>query len=397
MKAENNPYRPGAGMSPPELSGRDDLLESSRVAFARLRNDSPVKSIIMHGLRGVGKTVLLNKMFHQAEDKGVVSIHVEVQDEKASLLNLMAPAMTSALDTLSQKTGKRERVAGAIDFLRNSVKAVELKAQAVGSLRVEMHDKKVSASEDLDADLTELLRAVGEAADEQGTAFALFVDEIQNLPVNSLESLIAAIHRANQLSLPVILVAAGLPQILEKSGRAKSYAERLLDFEEVDNLSNDAAMAALVLPAQERDVEYEDGAISEILEMTDGYPYFLQEWGKHCWNAAPRSPISVEDVRRATVTAQAALDANFFRVRTARISNSERGYMRAMAALGPGPYKSREIAEKLGRDVSSVAPVRGRLIAKGMIYSPAYGATAFTVPLFDGFMRRVMPDFEGTD
>ena len=397
MKPEENPYRPGAGMSPPELSGRDDLLESIRVSFARLRNGSPAKSIVMYGLRGVGKTVLLNEARRHAKEKGVVSVQMEVKEEDDSLPRLIAPAMISALGTLSQKAGKGDRLANAGNFFMNFVEAFEIKLPAGGGFRVEMRSRGTAASGDLDTDLTELLGAVGEAAGEQETEFAMFIDEIQDLSDDHLTSLIVAIHRVNQMSLPVILVGAGLPQILKKAGRAKSYAERLLNFEEVDSLDDDAARAALVLPARERGVEYEDGAISEILETTRGYPYFLQEWGMHCWNIAPRSPIRAEDARQATAAAQSELDDGFFRVRLARINASELRYMRAMAELGPGPHRSGEIAKRLGRKVNSVSPVRDNLITKGMIYSPDYGDTAFTVPLFDDFMRRVMPDFEGTD
>jgi hypothetical protein len=202
--------------------------------------------------------------------------------------------------------------------------------------------------------------------------------------------LIVALHSASQDQLPVTLVAAGLPQLVGQTGRAKPYAERLFEFAPVDRLDEAAAKVALTVPAHKAGVDYAAGAVSEILAQTLGYPYFLQEWGKQSWNVAEASPIDVEDARRGSVQALAELDASFFRVRFDRLTPAEKRYMRAMAELGPGPHRSGDIADVLGRKVTTVAPIRNPLIAKGMTYSPAHGDTAFTVPLFDGFMKRIM-------
>jgi hypothetical protein len=218
----------------------------------------------------------------------------------------------------------------------------------------------------------------------------LFIDELQYVHDDQLASLIRALHSASQRQLPMTMLAAGLPQLIGQMGRAKSYAERLFEFVPIDRLDDEAARAALSVPAEREGVAFTPGAIAEILRHTRGYPYFLQEWGRHAWNVAQTSPISRADARRATVLALAELDAGFFRVRFDRLTPTEKRYLGAMAELGPGPHRSGDIAERLGKSVTSVAPVRSELIAKGMIYSPAHGDTAFTVPLFDGFMTRIV-------
>jgi hypothetical protein len=246
-------------------------------------------------------------------------------------------------------------------------------------------------SGDLEHDLTALLEAAGEAAQRGGTALALFVDELQYVPEPQLASLITALHRCAQRRLPIALVGAGLPQLRGRSGKAKSYAERLFEFPEVGPLTAEAARQALQTPAARHGVAYLDEALDEILRQTRAYPYFIQEWGKHCWDAAAASPITRADVDRATETAVAELDASFFRVRFDRLTPSEKRYLRAMAELGPGPHRSGDIADELDTKVQSVAPIRAALIGKGMVYSPGHGDTAFTVPLFDQFMRRAVP------
>jgi hypothetical protein len=243
----------------------------------------------------------------------------------------------------------------------------------------------------LDADLISLFQVVGEAARENHTVLVLFVDELQYVPEEQLAALITALHRCAQRQLPVTLIGAGLPQLQGQMGRAKSYAERLFEFTPVKQLPDTAARQAITAPAQRSGVAYEEPALQEILRQTEGYPYFLQEWGKHSWTCAQNSPITLADVNTATTQALAELDASFFRVRLDRLTPSEKRYLRAMAQLGPGPHRSGDIANALGREVQTVAPIRAKLIEKGMVYSPAHGDTGFTVPLFDAYMRRVMP------
>jgi hypothetical protein len=254
-------------------------------------------------------------------------------------------------------------------------------------------EQGLADSGDLDTDLTDLITCIGKAGQEYHTAIVLFIDELQYVPRDQLASLIRALHIANQHQLPITMIAAGLPQVIGQMGRAKSYAERLFEFVPIDRLDDKAARAALCVPAHKEGVAFKEAAIAEILQQTVGYPYFLQEWGKNSWNIAKVSPISGADAKKATNLALAELDNSFFRVRFDRLTPKEKRYLRAMAELGGGPHRSGDIAEKLGKIVTATAPVRNGLINKGMIYSPAHGDTAFTVPLFDGFMKRTMREF----
>jgi len=239
-----------------------------------------------------------------------------------------------------------------------------------------------------------LLRAVGEACKAADVALAMFIDELQYVPEEQLAALIASLHRTNQDRLPVILIGAGLPQLRGRMGNAKSYAERLFDVPEIGPLQRKDAKLAIERPAQKEGVQFEKTAIERILNETHGYPYFLQEWGKHVWEVASNSPITAQDVERASQSTIADLDEGFFRVRFNRMRPSGKRYLRAMAKLGPGPHRSGDIAHIMGRRVTSLGPTRSQLIAKGMVWSPSHGDTAFTVPLFDEFMKRIMPDLD---
>ena len=343
-------------------------------------------------MRGVGKTVLLNRIRLDAEARGIVGVHIEAPEGR-SLPALLAPALRASLMQLDRGEALKAASRKALSALAGFVSSLKLKYQ---DLQVGMDLtalKGLADSGDLDNDLSELLAAVGEAAAEQKTAIVLFIDELQYVVEDQLAALIMALHGASQRQLPVTMVAAGLPQLLGQMGRAKSYAERLFEYVPIDRLDPHAATAALCLPAEREGVTFSPEAVAEILDKTEGYPYFLQEWGKHSWNVADRSPIRLEDARLANDRAIAELDASFFHVRFDRLSPSEKNYMRAMAELGPGPHRSGDIADLLGRKVTAVAPIRGKLIWKGMAYGPSHGDTAFTVPLFDEFMKRIMPNF----
>ncbi len=390
MDPVTNPFAPGAGAPPPELAGRDELLEAVRVALARVRAGRPTKSILMVGLRGVGKTVLLDRMRDDAEGDGIHTLRMEAPEGR-SLPGLLAPSLRVALLRLS-----RHAKAGAL--AKRSLRAL---AGFASALKVKYKDIEVgfdydpepglADNGDLEHDLQALLETVGEAAKKAGTAVAMFIDELQYVPEEELAALITSLHRVAQRSLPVVLVGAGLPQLRGRMGRAKSYAERLFDFPEIGPLPPAAAKRAIERPAREQGVAVSAQALDRIVKRTMGYPYFLQEWGKHAWDAAEKSPITPADVERASKTAIAALDESFFRVRFDRLTPTERRYLRAMAELGPGPHRSGDIADQLGRKVTSLGPTRNTLISKGMIWSPNHGDTAFTVPLFDEFMRRIMP------
>jgi len=388
-----NPYAPGAGTSPPELAGRDALIERAAIALHRIAHGRAAQSMILYGLRGVGKTVLLRRISDDAEREGLVTVEIEAPEDR-SLPATLAPALRASLIRLSFSEAGKQAVNRALGALASFVRAAKLKYGDVEfSVDIEALPG-VADSGELENDLVDLLLSVGEAAKARETAVVLVVDELQYIQEEQLAALISALHRANQKQLPVTLVGAGLPQVLGQMGRAKSYAERLFEFVPIGPLDAAAAERALRVPAHDEGVEFDAGAIEEILTRTEGYPYFLQEWGKHAWRESPSSPIRREDAERATQVAIAELDASFFQVRFDRLTPAEKRYMRAMAELGPGPHRSSEIAALLQREMSAVAPIRNRLIAKGMIYSPAYGDTAFTVPLFDSFMRRIMPEFE---
>jgi len=390
MDLRRNPYAPGAGAPPPQLAGRDVLIERAAVALDRIRDGRYDKSLILIGLRGVGKTVLLNRIQLDAEQRGILGVRLEAPEDR-SLPGILAPAMRASLLKLDRAraataTGKRamRALAGFIGAMKLKFGDVEMGLEVSPELGL-------ADSGDLDVDLTDLLVSVGEAAKERSSAFAIFVDELQYVEEDQLAALITALHRCAQRQLPITLLGAGLPQIVGQTGRAKSYAERLFDFPAVGALDDVAARLALTAPAAKEGVVFEPAALDEILMQTRGYPYFLQEWGKHAWSVAPASPITEEHVRAATIQATADLDASFFRVRFDRLTPAEKNYLRAMASLGPGPHRSGDIAEVLGRKVNALGPTRSALIGKGMVYSPGHGDTAFTVPLFDQFMKRMMP------
>lgn len=393
MDPRKNPYAPGAGTPPPELAGRGDLLERSAIALDRIRERRAARSFIFYGLRGVGKTVLLNKVRQDAEGRGFSCVWIEAPEDR-SLPALLAPALRAALIKLSSGEAVRASLENALVSLASFVGAMKIKYNDIEVVMDYKPKKGLADSGDLESDLADLLANVGTAALESRTAMVLFVDELQYVKEEQLAALITALHRTGQNQLPVTMVAAGLPQLLGQTGRAKSYAERLFEFVHVDSLDEAAARDALCVPADKEGVMYEAKAITEIQQQTKGYPYFLQEWGKHSWDLADGSPIKFEDASRATTAALAALDNSFFRVRFDRLTPAEKKYMRAMAELGPGPHRSGDIAHLLSKHVSTVAPMRNTLISKGMVYSPAHGDTAFTVPLFDGFMKRIMPRFE---
>jgi hypothetical protein len=388
MDPRKNPYAPGAGTPPPELAGRNELIERAAIALDRIRAGRAARSLTLHGLRGVGKTVLLNRIETDAEARGFACVKVEAPEDR-SLPALLTPALRVALLRLDRGKRMRANLARAGRALAGFAKALKVKYRDIEVSTDFEPERGLADSGDLDTDLTDLLATVGAAARECRTGVVLFIDELQYVHEDQLASLIRALHSASQRQLPMTMLAAGLPQLIGQMGRAKSYAERLFEFVLIDRLDAESASAALSVPAQKEGVAFAHDAIAEILRHTMGYPYFLQEWGRHAWDVARTSPISRADARRATILALAELDAGFFRMRFDRLTPTEKRYLVAMAGLGPGPHRSGDIAERLGKSVTSVAPVRSELIAKGMIYSPAHGDTAFTVPLFDGFMKRI--------
>ncbi|MEK8028516.1 ATP-binding protein [Pseudaquabacterium rugosum] len=390
MDPIRNPFAPGAGTPPPELAGRDALREALRISLERTRLGRPAKSAMLVGLRGAGKTVLLDRIRQDAEASGIHTLRVEAPEGR-SLPAILAPQLRQALLRLST-------LAAAKDYAVRGLRAL---AGFAGKLKATYQDIEVgfdfeaepglADNGDLEHDLQALFEQVGLAAKAARTAVALFVDELQYVEESQLAALITAMHRTEQRQLPVILIGAGLPQLRGQLGNAKSYAERLFDFPDIGALPEAAARQAIALPIASEGAAIEPAAVDRILQLTHGYAYFLQEWGSHTWLAAAASPITLQDVERASLQAVAAMDESFFRVRFDRCTPKEKRYLRAMAELGPGPHRSGDIAACFGTRVSSLAPTRSALIRKGMIWSPNHGDTAFTVPMFDAFMQRIMP------
>ncbi len=392
MDAVRNPFAPGAGTPPPELAGRGEIIARADTTFARIREGRPSKSFLFVGLRGVGKTVLLNKMAEISEAQKYKSMFVEATEDKP-LPALLYPYLRQLLLALDRMENLNESVKRGLRVLRSFANSIKLTYQGI-EMGLDIDPEAGTAdSGDLEADLSELMMAVAQAASSRKVPVALIIDEMQYLSEDELSALITAIHRINQKQLPLILIGAGLPQLVGLTGKAKSYAERLLDFPRVGALSTVDAKNALQGPARREGVEFSEDALSDIIKTTEGYPYFLQEWGYHAWNMATQSPIQIGTVQLCHDAVVARLDESFFRVRFDRLTPSEKDYLRAMAEL-PVTRRSGDIAALLGVQGTSVAPRRSGLIKKGMIYSPAHGDTEFTVPLFDQFMKRIMPNWK---
>jgi AAA ATPase domain len=391
MDPVTNPYSPGAGTPPPELVGRDVLREAARVAVERNRRGMPAKSLLMVGLRGVGKTVLLDSMRDAAEGTGIHTLRIEAPEGR-SLPAMLAPQLRQALLRLSRNDRAKAFAQRGLRALAGFARALKIKYADIEVGLDFDPEAGLADNGDLEQDLPALLETVGIAAQRADTGAVMFIDELQYVEEDELAALITALHLCAQRKLPILLVGAGLPQLRGRMGKAKSYAERLFDFPELGPLPDAAAALAITKPAQNEGVKIDQDAVMQIVGETKGYPYFLQEWGKHAWDAARSSPITLNDVKLASASAVAALDESFFRVRFDRLTHSEKKYLRAMAELGPGPHRSGDIADCLNRKVTALGPTRNQLISKGMIWSPSHGDTAFTVPLFDEFMKRIMPD-----
>ncbi len=388
-----NPFSPGAGSPPPELVGRDPILEQARVLLGRIKAKKPEKSLLLTGLRGVGKTVLLNEIERMAKKDGYHTIAIEAHEDKP-LGVLIAPYLRTLLYDLDRMAGTSHKVKRGLAVLRSFLGGLKVTLNDI-TIGLDIDPEKGAAdSGDLEIDLPNLLAAIGEAAENRRSAVAIFIDEVQYFSQKELAALIMAMHKIQQQQLPVVLLGAGLPILPGLAGESKSYAERLFSFPEVGALSEKDAAKALQDPARASGAAFQPAALAEVFRRTKGYPYFVQEWGYQAWNRAPSSPITVEIVRKATTDVVPRLDRNFFRVRFDRLTPGEKNFLRAMASHGPGPYRTGDIAETLQAKAASLGPVRAKLIKKGMIYSPAYGDIAFTVPLFDEFMVRAIPDFK---
>lgn len=391
MDRRRNPFAPGAGIQPPELAGRDQLISDATIDMQRAMDGKAAKSIMILGLRGVGKTVLINRLVDIASSLGFKTAKVEAP-EGGKFLQLLAPQLRAILYQLDLRHAAGVKMREAVSTLRNFVAAFKV---TVGNIEFGVEPSPGRADTgNLQYDLADLLIAVSEVAKERRSAVGLFIDEVQYLSADELAAIVISCHEIAQQRLPLFFVGAGLPQIAALAGNAKSYAERLFDYPQVDSLDRSAARSALEKPIIDAGASIEEAAIDAIITETRGYPYFIQEWGARVWNQAPSDHIVLDDVLSATPGVIAHLDANFFRVRFDRLTALQQKYLRAMAELGPGPHKTGAIATVLGVEPAEVATTRAQLIKKGMVWSQRHGETAFTAPLFDQFMRRQMPDLD---
>ncbi|MGV1003332.1 MAG: ATP-binding protein [Candidatus Nanopelagicales bacterium] len=391
MQALTNPYTPNAGAEPQAVVGRDDQLASFDLLLARIERGRTEQSMIISGLRGVGKTVLLGQFRAKAlaRDWVVVELEVSKHDESAFRRDI-ATRIRTALFALLPKARWTDRFQHAAAVLKSFT--------VTDSAGIWSAGLDVAAAEgfadhaNLSLDVTDVFLALGEAAQERGRGVVLLFDEVQFLNRAQLEALIEAMHKIVQRKLPITLVAAGLPQIAELAGDAKSYAERLFKFPAIGNLSPQDARTALTRPAAEEGISYTDDALDEAFTITAGYPYFLQELGYAVWTVAEGPVISRDDILTTIPGYEAKLDESFFRVRLDRATELQRAYLRAMAQLGPEPHKASDVGDVMGRTSQNLAPTRAELINMGMLYTTEHGYAAFTVPQFDRFLLRAIPN-----
>ena len=388
MRPEDNPYTPGAGTPPAELAGRDEVLDQAGNAIKRAANNKLAKSLMLLGLRGVGKTVLLNRIEEIAEDEGCETAIFEASPDR-SLAEMLTPQLHRLLLKLNRREAAGANLKKAFEALRGFASIFKVSFQGI-----DFSVQEAKATGDLSIDLSDLFTYIGEAAATRQTVAVILVDEVQYVGKEDLSALIMALHRVSQRKLPLLFFGAGLPQLARLAGDAKSYAERLFLYPEVDRLDAAGAARALRKPAKDEGVVYEDKAVEIILEETQGYPFFLQVWGYHAWEIAPKSPISTEHAREATRLATAELDRGFFKVRLDRLTQRQQEYVRAMADLGDRSATSTEVAQVLGISVKQAAPIRDEIIKKGMAYSPQRGRIAFTVPQFGSFLRRAILELQ---
>lgn len=390
MDPRLNPFTPNAGARPPALVGRDRELEAFDVLLARLQRGRSEQSMLVTGLRGVGKTVLLGAFREHAQRAEWVSVETEIT-RTTRFGERMGHLTKRALLEIAPAARWTARARRAARVLQSFSLTVSTDGSVTGSLELDPLEGQADSG-DLGEDLTDLLVALGEAASEHDRGVVFLLDEVQFLDAEAFEALIAALHRTVQRQLPLTLVGAGLPQLPRLAGEAKSYAERLFRFARIGPLDEAAATEALVAPVRELEVEIAPKAVRTVLAYTEGYPYFVQEYGRALWDRAAGPAIGAVDAVEAQAAVEAKLDADFFAVRLERASDAEVRYLRALAGLGPEARRASEVAAALGRSIEQVAAMRGRLIDKGLIYAPKRGLTAFTVPQFDRFLRRTFPE-----
>ncbi len=391
MDPIRNPYTPNAGAQPPAVLGRDAQLNTFDLLLRRMSAGRTEQSMVITGLRGVGKTVLLGRFREKAQELGWVVVEREAsKHDDEQFRRQMVSAIRTSLFEMSPKARWSDRMQRAAAVLKSFSISVDPAGTLTGGIDVDAAEGFADQQE-LQSDLTDLFVAVGEAAKDTDKGLVLLFDEVQFLSTSQLEALISALHKTVQRGLPVTMVGAGLPQIAELAGDAKSYSERLFKFPRIGNLHDEDARAALAEPAQAQDADYSDEALELATTVTGGYPYFLQELGYAVWGLADGPTITRKDITLAVPTYEAKLDESFFRVRLDRATEMERIYLRAMAELGPEAQRAQDVAAVIERKSTQMGPTRAKLISMGLLYTPEHGYAAFTVPHFDKFMLRDIP------
>ncbi len=386
-----NPYTPGAGFMPAYLAGRDKLIADAENCLRNIQKRYPQQSIIYYGLRGVGKTVLLNAIELSADNLNILYAHIEASgDDKFS--TRLTGAITRFLREVSMKEAAKDLAQKCLTILKSFMFTYSIEDNSVG---IGLSKEATFSTGVYSDDLTELLVSLGKAAVKSGDTICIFIDEVQYLKENEISGLIMAIHRCNQLRLPIMVYCAGLPKILKTVGEACSYSERLFKFQFVDALSNEEAAEAIRQPAGDFDVSYTDDAVKYIIGVTEGYPYFIQEYCNSIWNSLTKAKaIQLDDVQQCEATFLESLDKGFFSVRYDRCTPRERDFMIAMVRCGELPCTISNVAKKMKRSSSSISPIRGQLISKGMIFATGHAEIDFTVPQFDDFIQRINPKLE---
>jgi hypothetical protein len=387
VEARLNPYSPGAGVRPAELAGRSQQIEDFSVLRYRAVAGRPVQSMVLYGLRGVGKTVLLNELMDDARKEDWIVAKIEADVGSTPFRSQVA----SALNTALRHAQGKPKVAGRFKSALRTFKSFSLGAAPDGSFSVGIEldpDRGRADTGSLQADLSDLAVDLGEAARELGVGVALFIDEMQHLEKEALAAICQACHEAGQQGLPFFVVGAGLPNLPGALAEAKSYAERLFNYISIDRLQRADAVLAIEAPATDEGVSWDSDAIELVVSASGGYPYFIQQFGQTAWNAASQTPIDAGDARDGIRKGWELLDDGFFRARWERATPAEREYLKTMAADGDGPSSTGEVADRLVRKRTALGPVRASLIAKGLVYSPEHGQIAFTVPGMADFIAR---------
>ncbi len=381
-----NPYRPGAGMSPAYLAGRDNTINEAQNILQAINYGYSARSVVYYGLRGVGKTVLLNYIENLADEMDLPSEYMEIAERDRSFQYQIALHIYKLINRLSLLKNIESHIKKALSIL----KAFTIK-YGCDDISIEVNSANgISDTGNLANDMTELFLALGVIAQKQKKGVVLFIDEVQYIKDDEFEALMEAIHRTNQKNYPIVIFSAGLPKIAKIAGDVKSYAERLFDFIEIDSLNNEEAKLALIEPAKRFQINYTDEAVNKIIEITQGYPYFLQEYGKWVWECKKEeSIIDIKIVNKAYDKFEQSLDKAFFKVRHDRATAREIEFMTAMVACEKLPCSTKEIANIMGESIQAISPLRAQLIHKGFIYAAKRGEVDFTVPQFDKYLKRV--------